>query len=640
MEKLKNNVKQPLVSIIIPVYCVEKYIQKCVESVRNSTYANIEIILVDDGSTDSSGMICDELASQDDRIIVIHSDNYGQSHARNLGLDIAKGTYIGFVDSDDWVHSDMYSEMIKIAVSQNADIVECNFNGRRKSVPDAMDENIQIKMTGMEAIRRQLDYRMNSRFPSTSVWSKIFRSEILRYIRFPDGRIHEEYCFLCQAFCKAQNYIYINKSLYEHVIREGSTTSDRFSVKSIDKFYVYQDRNKYLRKLGNEELYILSKEQEYDLLIFLAGEAAKAYLFEEEKKIREEIIHQKDDIMRSNISRSKKGQYKLFFFSHLFYYGIRNGKMILRHPREFLIKNIQKEFTVKNILGIGHKERYYVIRCNQPNCGMFAIFMYVLDHIAYAKDNGYIPVLEMEKYECLYKEKEKVNGTYDPWQYYFLPVTEVTWKQKWKAHSITYGKMGFLRYKGIYYFAQKWKNILPEKERIAELHNLVEQYIRFRPELQQELESRYREITERYHRILGIHVRGTDMYVAGKQHNKPSSKLVDFSLVREIVEKNNIDGIFLCTDDKGVVAKFKKNFEDTVFVTDSIRQEDGKMEGVHFDQTLGKGRQLHKYLLGKEVITDMYILSKCNVLMCGPSNVAYAAIIYNNCSYEDVIFCV
>ena len=637
MEKLQND-NNPLVSVIIPVYCVEEYLEKCVKSVCNSEYENLEIILVNDGSTDASGIICDRLATKDSRIKVIHSDNYGQSHARNLALDVANGEYIGFVDSDDWVHPNMYSEMIRIAVSENANIVECNYNGRRYGLPDAMEEDIKIKMSGVEAIERQLDYRISSRYPSTSVWSKIFHKDILMKVRFPEGRIHEEYSFLCAAFCKANTYAYVNKVLYEHVLREGSTTADKFSIRTLDKLYVYKERNEFLKRINNEKLYFLSKEQEYDLLIYLAGEAARNYLFEAEQQIRSQIIEQKHEILASNISISKKRQYRLFFADYHVYYGIRNIKTIIWHPREFIVRNIQNEIRLKNIFGTNKKDKYYVIRCNQPQCGLFAIFMYVLDHIAYAKDNGYVPVLSMKKYDCLYKEKHKINGTYNPWEYYFKPITNITIKDKLKAGIITLGKVSFLRYKGIYYYAQKSKNVLPEKQRIEELHKLVEQYIQFQPALQQELEEHCCEMRSKYQRIMGIHVRGTDMHVAGKQHNKPSSKLMDFSMLQAIVKKNDIDGILLCTDDSEVVEKFKEYFGNKLFVTDSIRQINGKVEGVHFDKALGRGRDGHKYLLGKEVIIDMYLLSKCNVLVCGPSNVAFAAMIYNNNSYEDIIY--
>ena len=117
----------PLISVIVPVYNVEKYLKKCVNSICNQTYENLEIILIDDGSTDNSGLICDELSCKDNRIVVIHQNNGGQATARNMGLSAAKGEFIGFVDSDDWIEPKLYETMLSII--QNHDIAIC---GHRK----------------------------------------------------------------------------------------------------------------------------------------------------------------------------------------------------------------------------------------------------------------------------------------------------------------------------------------------------------------------------------------------------------------------------------------------------------------------------------------------------------------------------
>lgn len=118
----------PKVSVIVPVYNVENYIRKCLDSIISQTLKDIEIILVDDGSEDNSGKICDEYAEKDSRIIVIHQKNNGLSNARNTGLNIASGEYIGFVDSDDYIKSEMYSEMYQTAEKTDADMVLCNYS--------------------------------------------------------------------------------------------------------------------------------------------------------------------------------------------------------------------------------------------------------------------------------------------------------------------------------------------------------------------------------------------------------------------------------------------------------------------------------------------------------------------------------
>ena len=121
-----SNYGNELISIIVPVYNVEKYLEKCVNSIVNQTYKNLEIILVDDGATDSSGKLCDKLAKIDNRIKVYHKENGGLSDARNYGVERATGDYIGFVDSDDYIDSEMYGKLYEAIKKENVDVAECN----------------------------------------------------------------------------------------------------------------------------------------------------------------------------------------------------------------------------------------------------------------------------------------------------------------------------------------------------------------------------------------------------------------------------------------------------------------------------------------------------------------------------------
>lgn len=283
------------------------------------------------------------------------------------------------------------------------------------------------------------------------------------------------------------------------------------------------------------------------------------------------------------------------------------------------------------------KDTYYIIRCDLPKCGLFAIFMYVLDHIAYATDKGYIPILESRNYSCLYKEKKAVLGTRDPWKYYFEPISDVKPMMCWKYGNVLLGAVKFPRYKAIYYYNDKEKNYLPSQQRIDELFVLVNKYIRFRPDLQRNLEERT-TILNKFSRVLGVHIRGTDMYTAGKQHPVPSGKSKDFSIIDDIIARHQITGIFLCSDTESTIKLFRDYYSDMVITTDALRQINDGCCGIHQDKTLDKQRKNHKYLLGEEVITDMYLLSKCDVLVCGPSNVAFAAIIYNHNQYDEIYY--
>lgn len=309
---------------------------------------------------------------------------------------------------------------------------------------------------------------------------------------------------------------------------------------------------------------------------------------------------------------------------------------IMRHPGKTCRNLYRDRIFLKNPFGKDSQNTYYIIRCNLPSDGLFSIFMYVLDHLAYAEDKGYIPVLDSERYECLYKEKVPVNGTKDFWKYYFEPISEIGLKDCRRYKNIILGRIRAPRYKGIYYYAEKERNVLPSEERINELYALVEKYIRFRPELKAELDERLKVLDSK--RMLGIHVRGTDMYTAGRQHPVPTGETKDFSMIDKVLEEYDLNGIFLCTDTDSTVELFKEYYKEKLITTNALRQKDDSGCGIHMDKDLGRDRENNRYLLGIEVITDMYLLAHCNVLICGPSKVAYAAMIYNHNEYDKIFY--
>lgn len=313
-------------------------------------------------------------------------------------------------------------------------------------------------------------------------------------------------------------------------------------------------------------------------------------------------------------------------------------KFIVRHPYQTYRQHIVKEIRLFKLIGKCPDNIYYVIRCDLPGCGLFAIFMYVLDHLAYAEDHGWIPILDSGRYECLYKEKKPVQGTTDPWKYYFESISDKGVRDCFKLKNVIYGAIKFPRYKGIYYYKDKEKNVLPSEERIDELYKLVEKYIKFRPELQNKLEENLKKLIGSNKRTLGIHIRGTDMYTAGKQHPIPSEKTKDFTLIDGILTEYHIDQIFLCCDTESTVKLFQDYYGEKVRTTNAMRQKDDNGCGIHMDKKLGEGRENHKYLLGEEVIIDMYLLAHCNILLCGSSNVAFTALIYNHNNYDKVFY--
>ena len=246
---MQNN---DLVSIIVPVYNVEKYIQKCLASISAQTYHNIEVILVDDGSTDGSGRICDEASSADARFTVVHKANGGLSDARNTGLSAIGGTWVFFLDSDDYISPHCIETMLNAALESGAEIVECEFS----TVGD--DEKINWTYpTGRyelhrqpEALERFLDYRGTW----IMAWNKLYRADLFEDIRFPVGRLNEDEFTTPYLVEHARLYASLKDSLYAYVQREGSIMHTAFSEKKLDGLEALSQRLKHFSSLDNDRI--------------------------------------------------------------------------------------------------------------------------------------------------------------------------------------------------------------------------------------------------------------------------------------------------------------------------------------------------------------------------------------------------
>lgn len=227
----------PKISVIIPVYRVELYLRKCVESVLAQTYQNLEIILVDDGSPDSCGAICDAFAEMDSRVRVIHQKNSGVSAARNAGLAVAEGEWIGWVDSDDWVEPEMYADFIECAVNDGADIVVCS---RAEHYCDHIVERAwpqKIALSTEEAVRYLLENDVMQNF----LWDKLWRRELFENIVFPEGQTFEDIAVLHQLFARAGRVICLPQIQYHYLQRSGSIIDDK-SLKNRMNYYLAAKR--------------------------------------------------------------------------------------------------------------------------------------------------------------------------------------------------------------------------------------------------------------------------------------------------------------------------------------------------------------------------------------------------------------
>lgn len=218
-----------LISVIIPVYKVEEYLNQCIDSVLNQTYKNLEIILVDDGSPDNCGRICDEYSLTDSRIKVIHQSNKGLSEARNAGLDIAAGEWIGFVDSDDWIHSEMYELLLRQALENDLDIVCCDYiECKSRSAADSPSEDFEVRTWDGEDV---LNIFAERKIFSHNVWTKLYRKHIFESNRFQPGRLYEDYEIMPKLFSKAERAGIISIPLYYYYIGSCSIMRSPFTLK-------------------------------------------------------------------------------------------------------------------------------------------------------------------------------------------------------------------------------------------------------------------------------------------------------------------------------------------------------------------------------------------------------------------------
>lgn len=259
----------PLISVIVPVYNVEKYIARCVESIACQTYPNLEIILVDDGSPDGSGKICDDFAERDDRIKVIHKRNGGLSSARNAGIDASNGQLIAFVDGDDYVAPEMYETLYGILTENNADmsICDCEFveeNG--KTIEDKSPEIKSEVLDKAQALER-LNPLLYPYWKYVTAWNKLYKKELFDEIRYPDGKIHEDEFIIHHIIDRCDCVAVTDKPLYKYVQRGGSIMSDKPGDKHVDAVYAFLDRAEYFSAAGNKAMKKAVLIQAYGVLV-------------------------------------------------------------------------------------------------------------------------------------------------------------------------------------------------------------------------------------------------------------------------------------------------------------------------------------------------------------------------------------
>jgi glycosyltransferase involved in cell wall biosynthesis len=320
-----------LISIIVPVYNMEQYLDRCMSSILNQTYKNLEIILVDDGSTDSSPQICEDYALKDDRIKVIHKENGGLSDARNAGLKIATGDYIGYVDSDDWIELDMYERMYRVCIGNNAELAVCRYFREYddKTIDDGTDrcevldrnEILEIYITDKDG------YMIYN-----SVWSKLFKRELVEGVMFPKGKNSEDIMYTTKALCKLEKAVYIDACLYHYMIDRKDSIMNVAKTERMfnDELPFWREHIKCIRDNVSDKMADLAEYYFYRRLLFYYIDTADKRIVEMIKsdKLEEKRIYSKANNIVSNGDRVRMN---LFLFSPWVYRKVNAlyGKIIV-----------------------------------------------------------------------------------------------------------------------------------------------------------------------------------------------------------------------------------------------------------------------------------------------------------------------
>ena len=313
------------VSVVVPIYNVEKYLLKCVRSIQEQTYSDLEIILVDDGSPDGCPAMCEDLKCEDSRIRVIHKENGGLSDARNAGIEVAGGDYITFVDSDDYIAPDFIQSMMSV-LEDDIDIV-C---GGYERVTDK-EEVLETRMAKEPRVLNNHDAMLEmvkNREIRTTAWGKVFRRNLFDDIRFDKGKYHEDIYIMHKLFGKARKVAVVSVALYSYRVNQNSITGSSFSPKHEDAVYAHLERMKFLKErypdLADDEIeFIVWHCCDINWRIMKSGREYKEFILYNNQYIRKYLRK----FLKCEVSLKTKG-FALFSLSVLSVYGKmrRNNK--------------------------------------------------------------------------------------------------------------------------------------------------------------------------------------------------------------------------------------------------------------------------------------------------------------------------
>lgn len=312
--------KSPDISVIVPVYNVEKYIDRCVLSILGQTHKSIEIILVDDGSTDKSGEICDKYQKSDSRVRVIHKHNGGLSSARNAGIDIANGNYIGFVDSDDYIELDMYELLYNNIIKEKADISVCGMYDCYKS-----SDKLKINPYSYEVLSKieAIHSIFEGRISGASAVNKLYKRELFNNIRYPEGKTSEDAFVIVDILSKCSKVVMESTQKYYYYHRENSITTSKFSPRQFDVIDAYKyNYNKIVSYFPMEKNVAMGRLcWAYFVVLdrMISSNSCREYIKQQKEIVKFLRKHRKDVMSSSVLQKTRKCSMVVLVFSFELY---------------------------------------------------------------------------------------------------------------------------------------------------------------------------------------------------------------------------------------------------------------------------------------------------------------------------------
>lgn len=305
----------PLISVIVPAYNIAPYIERCINSILSQTYKNIEIMLIDDGSTDDTPAIVDKIAEKDSRVRVFHIENEGVSNARNTALDNLTGDYISIIDGDDWVEPTLFEDAINAMQENNADAFM--FEYFVDYYDHRVEHNVDTSFYGIIDREKAIEYSIDvqNRF----AWSKIYSSKLTDKIRFNrDIILGEDTLYICSVLANADKVVYSSNNYYHYIVREGSAVNSAFNRKKLSGVKAYQGVVDLANDLGYERVSLISRKSLANLAVQLAKRILATGDYAEKNKdlkyLKSVITEQKKKLSKTNLL-DKKSKIKFMIAS-------------------------------------------------------------------------------------------------------------------------------------------------------------------------------------------------------------------------------------------------------------------------------------------------------------------------------------